>query len=182
VWAKSQVELAAGNPRYQAATKACGYLLPDGGPGVPPSQAVVQQIQNDMLKFVRCMRSHGVPDWPDPTLDRGRAIFDPQAVGIDPNSPQISTKIHECSTCSPRVWGFRQARRGFAPPLMGDWRAAALRGSSTDRDTGVALLCREGRATGARFRVGLPELQRNTPGPHAFNVAMNSGFKHRLRT
>ena len=44
VWPKSQVELAAGNPRFQAATQACGHLLPDGGPGVPPSPAVVQQI------------------------------------------------------------------------------------------------------------------------------------------
>ena len=63
-------------------TDEAAHLLPDGGPGVPPSPAVVQLIQTDMLAFVSCMRSHGVRDWPDPTLDRGRAIFDPQAVGI----------------------------------------------------------------------------------------------------
>jgi hypothetical protein len=69
VWPKSQFELAAGNPRFQTATHACGYLLPDGGPGVPPSPAVVQQIRTDMTRFARCMRSHGVPNWPDPTVD-----------------------------------------------------------------------------------------------------------------
>jgi hypothetical protein len=105
VWPKSQVELAAGNPRFQAATQACGHLLPNGGPGVPPSPAVVQLIRTDMLKFVRCMRSHGVPNWPDLTLDRGRDIFDPEAVGIDPNSPRIVTTIHECEHVFPASIG-----------------------------------------------------------------------------
>jgi hypothetical protein len=60
VWPKSQVELAAGNPRFPATTRACGHLLPDGGPGVPPSPAVLQLIRTDMLNFARCMRTHGV--------------------------------------------------------------------------------------------------------------------------
>jgi hypothetical protein len=97
VWPKTQVELAAsGNPRFQGATDACGHLLPDGGPGVLPSPAVVQQIAEDMVKFTRCMRSHGVPNWPNYTLDQGRAVFDPQAAGIDPNSPQVNAKMQEC--------------------------------------------------------------------------------------
>jgi hypothetical protein len=105
VWPKSQVELASSDPRFQAGTRACAHLLPDGGPGVPPSPAVVQLIQTDMSEFARCMRSHGVPNWPDPTLDRGRAIFDPQRVGIDANAPQISTKVHECEHVFPASIG-----------------------------------------------------------------------------
>jgi hypothetical protein len=105
VWPKSQVELVAGNTRFETATQACGRLLPDGGPGVAPSPAVVQLIQTDMLKFARCMRSDGVSNWPDPTLDRGRAIFDPQAVGIDSSSPRISTKMHECERVFPASLG-----------------------------------------------------------------------------
>jgi hypothetical protein len=66
---------------------------------------VVQLIQVDMLKFARCMRSHGVPDWPDPALDRGRAIFDPLTAGIDPNSPQVSTKIDACQHVFPASLG-----------------------------------------------------------------------------
>ena len=105
VWPKSQVEVAAGSPRFQAATQACGHLLPDGGPGVSPSPAVVQQIQIDMAKFALCMRSHGVPSWPDPTLDRGRAVFDPEAVGINTNSPRINTEVHECEHVFPASVG-----------------------------------------------------------------------------
>jgi hypothetical protein len=105
VWPKSQVAVAADSPRFQAATHACGHLLPNGGPGVSPSQSVLQQIQTDMAKFARCMRSHGVPNWPDPTLDRGRDVFDPQSVGIDTNSPQISTKLHECERVFPASVG-----------------------------------------------------------------------------
>jgi len=106
VWPKSQVELSAGNPRFQAATEACGHLLPDGGPGVPPSPAVVQQIRIDMTKFAGCMRSHGVPNWPDPTVDeQGRGNFDTQAAGINTNSPQIGAKIHDCDHVFPASIG-----------------------------------------------------------------------------
>jgi hypothetical protein len=105
VWPKSQVELVANNPKFQAATRACGHLLPDGGPGVPPSPTVVQQIQDDMAKFAQCMRSHGVRNWPDPSLDRGRAIFDPQAVGIDVSSPRVSTSMHACERVFPASIG-----------------------------------------------------------------------------
>ena len=106
VWPKSQVELAAGNPRFQTATHACGHLLPDGGPGVPPSPTVVQQIRTDMTKFARCMRSHGAPNWPDPTVDdHGRGSFNTQATGIDTNSPQISAEIHECDHVFPASIG-----------------------------------------------------------------------------
>jgi hypothetical protein len=105
VWPKSQVELVAGNPGFDAATKACAQLLPDGGPGVPPSPAVVQLIQTDMLKFARCMRSAGVSNWPDPTIDRGRAVFSPEAVGINSSSPRISTKVHECERVFPASLG-----------------------------------------------------------------------------
>jgi hypothetical protein len=91
-------QLAASNSQYQAATQACGHLLPNGGSG--PTQAELQQSWNDMRTFAGCMRSHGVPNWPDPTRyypqHPDRPYFNLQPVGIDPNSPQISTKIHEC--------------------------------------------------------------------------------------
>jgi hypothetical protein len=105
VWPKQQVEGAASNPQYAAAVRVCGHLLPDGGPGVAPSQAVDQQIQNDMTKFALCMRSRGVPNWPDPTLDQGRTVFDPQAAGIDTNSPQISAKMQHCERVFPASIG-----------------------------------------------------------------------------
>jgi hypothetical protein len=106
VWPKSQVQLAANNPRFQAATRSCAHLLPYGGPGTPPSPAVVRQIKTDMLKFARCMRSRGVPNWPDPIVDdHGRGIFDTHAAGINTNSPQMSAKIHDCNHVYPASIG-----------------------------------------------------------------------------
>jgi hypothetical protein len=103
VWPKRQVQSAAGEPSFQTATQACGHLLPDGGPGVAPSPAVDRQIQADMTKFATCMRSHGVSTWPDPTLDQGRAVFNPS--GINTTSPQISSKIHSCERVFPEAIG-----------------------------------------------------------------------------
>jgi hypothetical protein len=35
--------------------------------GGPPTQAEIQQEQQDVVRFAQCMRSHGVPSFPDPT-------------------------------------------------------------------------------------------------------------------
>jgi hypothetical protein len=67
----SSVAVAVGgppSPAMNAAEKACHGLLPKGG----PNQA--QQAQQDrvhkaaLLAFARCLRSHGVPGFPDPTV------------------------------------------------------------------------------------------------------------------
>ena len=61
-------------------------------------QALVRQILTAELRFARCMRSHGVPNWPDPTIGPGgRPAFNVSAYGINPHhSPQINSKIGEC--------------------------------------------------------------------------------------
>jgi hypothetical protein len=90
-------QLGVTSAQLQSAQSACIHLLPDGGSG--PTPAELQQSWSDMANFARCMRSHGVPNWPDPTRyppHPERPTFNLQSVGIDPNSPQISTKIHEC--------------------------------------------------------------------------------------
>jgi hypothetical protein len=93
---KSQVaRLAAGNPAFAASHRACAHLLPNSN---QPSQAQVQQAWNDMRIFARCMRSHGVPNWPDPTFTSAqdhRPFFNTPA-NIDPNAPLITTRIASC--------------------------------------------------------------------------------------
>ena len=63
-------------------------------------QAVVQRVMNAELKFARCMRSRGVPNWPDPTIGPlGRPFFDVSAHGMtraDAHSPQMTEKINAC--------------------------------------------------------------------------------------
>ena len=93
--------------RFNAAQRACQHLLPTAGgtltasslqqcylAGVCP-QALVQQAVSEGLKFARCMRSHGVPRWPDPTIDsRGRPQFN---INVPrPAPPQVSTAINQC--------------------------------------------------------------------------------------
>ncbi len=53
--------------RFDAADGAFRHLLPDGGGGT--TQAEVQQEWTEMRSVARCMRRHGVPQWPDP-VDR----------------------------------------------------------------------------------------------------------------
>ncbi len=82
-------QLGVSTSQFQAAQSACAYLL-------QPTQAQVQQVMSGMLAFARCMRSHGVPNWPDPTTgSNGQPLFD--IPGIDPNSPQVSTAANECT-------------------------------------------------------------------------------------
>jgi hypothetical protein len=48
---------------FKKAQQACRTLLPGGG--VPDAQAQARELQA-MLRFAACMRSRGVPDFPDP--------------------------------------------------------------------------------------------------------------------
>ena len=88
-------QLGVSSSQFQAAQRACPHLLSNGG---QPTRAELQQSWSDFRRFARCMRSHRVPNWPDPTRypsHPDRPTFN-LPVGIDLNSPQISTAIHEC--------------------------------------------------------------------------------------
>ena len=88
-------QLAASNSQYQTATQACVHLLPNSGGG--PSQAEIRQEWNGMASFARCMRSHGAPNWPDPTPyppRPGEPTFQLPA-SIQP-TPQTISKMEEC--------------------------------------------------------------------------------------
>jgi hypothetical protein len=83
-------QLGVSSSWFQQAQSACAYLL-------QPSDAQVQQTLSGMRDFARCMRSHGVRDWPDPTTDiDGQLVFDVHGQ-INPDSPHISTTSDECS-------------------------------------------------------------------------------------
>jgi hypothetical protein len=52
-----------------------------------PRQTITPADQADYLKAARCMRSHGVPDFPDPTFENNGVRFNIPP-SIDPNSSQ----------------------------------------------------------------------------------------------
>jgi hypothetical protein len=91
--------------QFQAAQKVCGKLLPNGGAPSPAEQA---KAQEGALKFSQCMRTHGVPNFPDPTFSGGGVRMTLKAGGangIDPNSPQFKAAQKTCQSDLPRLPG-----------------------------------------------------------------------------
>lgn len=70
--------------------------------------ALVWQVLNQERRFAHCMRSRGVPNWPDPTIDsRGRPVFVVSISndGFNPYSAPIWAKSNECSNLMPDLPG-----------------------------------------------------------------------------
>ncbi len=103
-------QLGVSSSQYQAAQGACAHLLPNGG---QMTQTESQRDLRAMLRFARCMRSHGVPGWPDPTNSSAGWGFNLVHVhGFDPNSPQIDNKMNECDRGLPAGIGVPLSRPG----------------------------------------------------------------------
>ncbi len=75
-----------GNPADNAAQKACRGILP--GPQSPAQQEQQDRAHTQaLLAFARCLRSHGVPGFPDPTA---QGQLTPQmltSAGVDLKAP-----------------------------------------------------------------------------------------------
>jgi hypothetical protein len=80
----------------RAAFQACQHLMPAGGPG-SLTQGQKQQMQQQALKFVKCMRAHGLPGMPDPGADGSISL--PQ--GMKGNSPQVKAAQRACQALQP---------------------------------------------------------------------------------
>jgi hypothetical protein len=97
-------QLEVSSSQFQAAEKACQGLLPPGTDDQFPA-GEVQQLLLGMLRFGQCMRSHGVPNWPDPTTDsEGRPIFPLPAAGIsrqEARSPRVTDAAGKCQHLLP---------------------------------------------------------------------------------
>jgi hypothetical protein len=91
-----------GSPAFRAAQAKCGKLLPHGGKPMSPAQQAKAQAQ--MLRYSACMRSHGVPKFPDPQFSNGRAKLSING-GIDPNSPQFKAAQRACASVLPGLKG-----------------------------------------------------------------------------
>ncbi len=55
-----------GSPASRAAQAKCGKLLPGGGGPLSPGPPASAQAMAQLRKVAVCMRSHGVPQFPDP--------------------------------------------------------------------------------------------------------------------
>jgi hypothetical protein len=83
------------SPVYQQAANACQHLRPGG----QLSKSEQQQLMNQLLKFAACVRSHGEPDFPDPTLVNGvpRINSSNTTLNLNKPSPQLQAAYNACS-------------------------------------------------------------------------------------
>jgi hypothetical protein len=88
------------SPDFGKGYSACKHLLPDGG------VSKAQQDLAQLLKFAQCMRSHGVPTYPDPNLSPYSSISNTavnalQQAGVNSNSPQVQAAVQACERANP---------------------------------------------------------------------------------
>jgi hypothetical protein len=91
-------QLGVSSSRFQAAERACQHLFPTSDQS---SQAQSQQMMTAMVKFARCVRAHGVTNWPDPLAESdpgepGTPGFPRDMPGVDQNSPQVKRAVDRC--------------------------------------------------------------------------------------
>ena len=91
-------ELGGSGQQYQSADKACKHLLPNGGQMTAAQQ---QKALSQALKFSACMRAHGLPNFPDPTVEKGGISSHLGGSGISPNSPQLRAAQQACRSLLP---------------------------------------------------------------------------------
>jgi hypothetical protein len=87
------------DPQLQAAQRACASLLPAGQQQQTAGHFTPQQVAQ-LLTYARCMRSHGILNFPDPT-SKGPGAPN----GIDMNSPQFQSASQACQHLLPAIGG-----------------------------------------------------------------------------
>jgi hypothetical protein len=86
------------SPTYQAALQACKNYTPAAN--VTPAQSAAENAKG--LEFSQCMRSHGVPNFPDPiTGPTGGQAIKMSGTGIDQNSPTYQAANSACQKIVP---------------------------------------------------------------------------------
>jgi hypothetical protein len=86
----SQAGIDKQSPAVQAAEKTCRPLMTAGLSPVVPSAT-------QLLAFAQCIRQHGYPDFPDPTVSGGVIHVDWKSVGASATSPQVQAVMRQCS-------------------------------------------------------------------------------------
>ena len=85
------------SPQGKAAQKACRGIMPDPG-DISPAKLAQQQHarEQDLVAFARCLRSHGVADFPDPTPQGRLTLQMVNAAGVDLHAPAVLTAAKAC--------------------------------------------------------------------------------------
>lgn len=88
-----------------SAQDACKHLLSSGGSAGTPQNR--QEKFAFALKVARCLRTHGFPNFPDPTVSSQGTSQNLSAAGIDSSSPEFQAAETVCE---------KQARKALGLP------------------------------------------------------------------
>ncbi|WP_160148911.1 hypothetical protein [Amycolatopsis alkalitolerans] len=86
-------DLAPDNPAFKAADTACKSLL--------PAQAPPTNLHAQTLKYAKCMRAHGISDFPDPEPTGELKIQATPGSDLDINNPRYKTADGACKQYLP---------------------------------------------------------------------------------
>jgi hypothetical protein len=85
-------------PQFNAATGACNHLYPRQQGGA--RQIAARDVPAHMLAFARCVRNHGVADFPDPPTPGAGTHQGPPFAGVDWRSPTVQAAAKICIPAS----------------------------------------------------------------------------------
>ena len=96
---RTAAQLGISDSGYASAATACESLSPHQ----PASTAQLQQDLAEDVTFAQCMRSHGLPNFPDPTNDGKHVVFviSVSRNGFDPQSAAVLAKARACQHVLP---------------------------------------------------------------------------------
>jgi hypothetical protein len=86
------------SPSFQSAVQACQKYNPAANR--TPAESAAENAEG--LEISQCMRSHGVPNFPDPrTGPLGEQVINMLGLGIDPSSPTYQAASAACQKLYP---------------------------------------------------------------------------------
>jgi hypothetical protein len=133
-----------------------------GSAGAEHSEAAIAggggpEAQKQMVAFAQCMRSHGEPDFPEPTEGKLLIKGGPHN-GLNPGSPQFQSAMRACGHLMPN--------HAPSPAQSAELQAKALKFSACMREHGVPNFPDpKFSGGGAQLRIGGPSSGINPRSP-----------------
>lgn len=90
--------VSVGGPAYAAAAQTCGLLA--GG-----SDRVSGAEKQGMIAKAHCIRTHGVPDFPDPFFGGGGGVGFKRPAGYNPQAPAVQQARKGCANVGTAIPG-----------------------------------------------------------------------------
>jgi hypothetical protein len=109
-------QLGVSDSTYESAKTTCVQLDPPPQRSAGLTTAQEQQVLGKLLVFSRCMRSHGMPSFPDP--NPASTIWGPSGklfnlpASFNPNSPQFTSAANACKSLMPSSGEIRGNKSG----------------------------------------------------------------------